>query len=135
MDDFFLDIWHTSDTTRIVCKGELDISTSGKLRDALSIAYDHSPARIELDCNGVSLLSAAGITVLVEAVLDSKERGIELGLELSTQARRVLDVVGLWWLGIVEDGVAVEEALGDALRLYADTARELQTSEIETTGR
>ncbi|MFP5297825.1 MAG: STAS domain-containing protein [Actinomycetota bacterium] len=125
MDGFFLDVWDEGDSTTIVCKGELDIATAGRLREAVAKALDSRPGRLILDGNGLSFLSAAGITALVEAVDRARRHSVDLELSLSKKARRVLDVVGLWWLGIVDDGFAVEEALDDALRRYAEQARRL----------
>lgn len=125
MDGFFLDVWAEGDTATIVCKGELDVSTSGKLRQAIKRSLDEEPRRLTLDCSGVSFLSAAGITALVEAVNSAKSHDVELELSLSQKARRVLDVVGLWWLGIVDDGVAIEATLEKALKKYPEAARRL----------
>jgi anti-sigma B factor antagonist len=123
MDDFYLDIWHEDGLSTIVCRGELDVSTSNKLREAVSIALERAPTTLKLDCNGVRFLSAAGITVLVDSLVECRAAGTKLDLELSTQARRVLDIVGLWWLGIVEDGVAIHVSLQQALKTYAETMR------------
>ncbi len=76
----------------------------------------------ELDCTGISLLTAAGIKCLVEAEVACRSRRIELDMELSPEARKVLDLVGLWWLGVVKDGISTEIALEDALRAYGNRA-------------
>lgn len=125
MDGFFLDVWDEGDATTVVCKGELDISTAGRLRESVAEALEARPRRLFLDCSGVSFLSAAGITALVEAVDRARRNGVDLELSLSKKARRVLDVVGLWWLGVVDDGFAVEETLDQALKKYAEQARRL----------
>lgn len=40
-------------------------------------------------------------------------------MRLSPEARKVLDLVGLWWLGVVKDGISAQIALEEALRAYA----------------
>lgn len=76
------------------------------------------PGKLELDCTGITLLTAAGIKCLVEAEVACRSRAILLDMTLSPEARKVLDVVGLWWLGVVRDGISAEIALEDALRAY-----------------
>jgi anti-anti-sigma factor len=104
--------------TTIRCSGELDVSTCRQLRDAWTRALEGEPDLLELDCSGVSLLTAAGIKCLVEAELACRSKGVPLDMSLSAEARKVLDLVGLWWLGVVKDGIAVEIALEQALRKY-----------------
>lgn len=106
--------------TTIRCEGELDVSTCRELRTAVDEALAADPASIELDCSGVSLLTAAGIKCLVESQLACRTQGVDLDMSLSPQARKVLDVVGLWWLGVVKDGIAAEIALEEALRTYGN---------------
>lgn len=80
------------------------------------------PEHLELDCSGLSLLTAAGIKCLVEAEVTCRGRGIDLDMKLSPAARKVLDLVGLWWLGVVKDGISAEIALEQALRTYGNRA-------------
>jgi anti-anti-sigma factor len=106
--------------TTIRCSGELDVSTCKDLRDAVTRAVAQRPSLLQLDCSGISLLTAAGIKCLVEAELVCREKDVPLEMSLSPEARKVLDVVGLWWLGVVKDGIAVEIALEQALRRYGN---------------
>lgn len=104
--------------TSIRCSGELDVSTCRDLQAAIRAALVAKPSALELDCSGVSLLTAAGIKCLVEAEVACRTRGIDLDMKLSPEARKVLDLVGLWWLGVVKDGISAEIALEQALRAY-----------------
>jgi anti-anti-sigma factor len=106
--------------TTIRCSGELDVSTCRELRDAVSRALAQDTASLELDCSGISLLTAAGIKCLVETDLACRRGGVALDMTLSAEARKVLDVVGLWWLGVVKDGISAEIALEQALRSYGN---------------
>lgn len=125
---FFLDVWFRGDSAVIVCAGELDVSTSGKLRDAIDIAVQRGPSEVHLDCSGVGFLSAAGISAIVGAVAACRAAGIKLRLSLSQQIRHVLDMVGLWWLGVIDDGMSIEVALEEARRLYAAAPRRTATN-------
>lgn len=117
--------------TTIRCSGELDVSTCRDLRDAVSRALARDTASLELDCSGISLLTAAGIQCLVEADLACRSKGVALDMKLSGQARKVLDLVGLWWLGVVKDGISVEIALEQALRSYGNPELDATAGEVE----
>jgi len=120
MDDFLISITHEGSSARITCRGELDVSTSQMLREGFSVALDLEPRTVVLVASNVTFISAAGITALVDMVVRCKEAGVVLDLRLSDHIRRVLDMVGLWWLGVVDDGVAIHLALQTALRVYAE---------------
>ncbi len=101
------------------CAGELDIATAGKLRDAIDICIEDGPRLLTLDAQGISMLTSSGIEVLIHTIKACRKRDIELRLLLSRPARRILDLVGLWWLGVVDDGPAIDEAFRDAMRAYS----------------
>ncbi|HYO61086.1 MAG TPA: STAS domain-containing protein [Actinomycetota bacterium] len=123
--DLSVSVDHAAGRSIIRCSGELDVSTCKALQAALRKALLSKPAALELDCAGVTLLTAAGIKCLVEAEVACRSRSIDLEMKLSPEARKVLDLVGLWWLGVVKDGISAEIALEEALRAYGN--RELDT--------
>jgi anti-anti-sigma factor len=118
VSDLTVVVEHRADRTTIRCSGELDVSTCKELQTALRKVLRAGPGALELDCTGISLLTAAGIKCLVEAEIACRSRRIDLDMKLSPEARKVLDLVGLWWLGVVKDGISAELALEDALRAY-----------------
>ena len=122
--DLSITVEHDAGRVAIRCSGELDLSSCKDLHGALREAATARPPVLELDCTGVTLLTAAGIKCLVEAEVSCRSRGIDLELTLSPEARKVLDVGGLWWLGVVKDGISAEMALEEALRAYRDRAYE-----------
>lgn len=126
--DLTVSVEHGAGRTIVRCAGELDVSTCRALQTALRKAIMTKPAALELDCTGISLLTAAGIKCLVEAEVACRTRGIDLDMKLSAEARKVLDLVGLWWLGVVKDGISAEIALEDALRAYASRSFEPPSS-------
>lgn len=103
----------------LACKGELDIASSASLNRAIAEALEHNPERLCIDVSRVSFISAAGISTLIVAMTTCQERGIHFETVLSSQVRRVFDLVGLWWFGVLDDGIAVDRALDKALRNYA----------------
>lgn len=103
----------------IACKGELDIATSSSLREAVAENLRHEPERICIDASRVTFISAAGISTLIVSMTECQERGIHFDAVLSPQVRRVFDLVGLWWFGVLDDGIAVHRSLDAALQNYA----------------
>ncbi len=118
--DLSIGVERGADRITITCSGELDVSTCKDLQKTLRRALLAKPAALELDCTGISLLTAAGIKCLVEAEVACRARRIDLEMKLSPEARKVLDLVGLWWLGVVKDGISVEIALEEALRAFGN---------------
>ena len=105
-----------------------------KLREAAGTELELGARTIVLDCSEVSLLTSAGITALVDVAIGCREADAGLDMTFSSHCRRVLDLVGLWWLGVVDDGIAVHASLQSALRSYADQSFEgniPEASEIE----
>lgn len=123
--EFDLTIRYGDDLTSVECKGELDLSTSPKLKDAVEICVERTPRVLELDLGGLSLLSSSGIEAILYAVGRCRDAGVVLNITLSEPARRVLDLVGLWWVGVIDDGLSIEHALRDALRTYKRVSPDL----------
>lgn len=127
LSEFLVTTQRRGSSMVVGCSGELDVATSGRLEEALSIALEQRPTQLVLDGRGISLLTSSGITTLFKLAQSCRRRAIRLELKLSQPARRILDLVGLWWLGVVDDGLAVEDALNDALRAYAQLASETRS--------
>ena len=123
-DDFSIEVSHDSAGTVIRCRGSLDLLPAEKLREAAGAELERGGRSMVLDCSEVSLLTSAGITALVDVAVGCREAGAALDMTFSPHCRRVLDLVGLWWLGVVDDGIAVHASLQSALRIYADQSFE-----------
>ena len=117
---FSISVRHRGQTSVIACAGELDLLPAEKLREAFEACLDGKPDHVVVDCSELTLLSSAGITALVDTAIRCRELGIPLDLRFSPHARKILDLVGLWWLGVIHDGVSIHEALQQALRAYAE---------------
>lgn len=119
MTDFYISIVHARDRSTIECAGELDLFTAPRIDEAVEVCFDQSPPALHFDARKVTLLTSAGIKSLLDAATRCHEARIPFTLDASGHARKVLDLVGLWWLGVVDDGVRLESAMKDALTSYA----------------
>jgi anti-anti-sigma factor len=78
----------------IIC-GEIDIATTGNLRDALTTALTRGP-HIEADLSAVTFMDASGIGVLLAARRQAAEAGGSLTLRApSAVVRRLTEILGL----------------------------------------
>ena len=118
--DYSIDVSHDLNESHIRCVGSLDLLPAERLREVVAAELQRDVRAIVLDCSEVSLLTSAGITALVDVAIGCREADVSLEMRFSAHARRVLDMVGLWWLGVVDDGIAVHASLQSALRSYAD---------------
>ena len=110
----------TNSEVRVACAGELDISGTPRLRRAIARAMGDGPKDLHLDLRGLSLVTSAGIEIILETVAQCREDDVKLRLSCSRVVRRVLDLVGLWWVGVVDDGLSIEQHVKGALRNYAE---------------
>lgn len=81
---------------RVEVKGELDLSTSPRLEDALRDEFN-SGKSVVLDLSQVTFIDSTGLNVLVAALRSCEQNGcqLELGPEPSVQVSRVLRITGL----------------------------------------
>jgi len=84
--------------------GELDLSTSPELRDALT-TLNAENARIAIDLRAVTFMDSTALGVIVAAMKHARERGGELALVGPTGSpRKVLSITALDQIvPIVED--------------------------------
>ena len=117
--DFFVRLDRDARGVAIVCRGDLDIISTMRFNEALDAALTREPDEVDLDLGAVGHVSAAGVKCLVQAAAQLQERGVAATWRFSPQVRQILDAVGLWWLGVVDDAVSEQQTLGAALRAYA----------------
>lgn len=117
--EFFIALSHLNRGSTIKVEGELDLFTAPRVEEAVEVCLDRKPDALHVDATGLSLLTTAGIKILLEAAIRCHDTGIAFTLSAGGHARRVLDLVGLWWLGVVDDGVRLQSAMREALSSYA----------------
>jgi anti-anti-sigma factor len=84
---------HEEDSSIVHCAGELDISTSQLLADAIEEALDRSPATVYVDLRNTTFFAAVGGDLLLDLVTRCREKNVDLHVSASGQVRRVLDLV------------------------------------------
>lgn len=68
--------------------GEIDLATSGLLRDRVMAQLEQAPQLLVLDLCAVGFLGSSGLAVLVEVRTEAQRRGV--GLRLVANSRAVL---------------------------------------------
>lgn len=83
---------------RVVVIGEVDLATAPLLRHRLmSVLHDRTPAVVEVDLTGVSLLDCAGLGALVAVRNAAVHTGQEMRVShLRPIVRRMLELTGLF---------------------------------------
>ena len=106
---------HTVSETRLVCRGEIDVTTVQTLAHALETVMTTNPPVLFVDWRSVSFVALAGVDMLSAAARECRAKGIKLHLAPSDPARRVLDIVGWTWIEEAPDEYALPRAVEDAL--------------------
>lgn len=70
-------VWHSGPLSHVKCSGEIDATTAGELERAFSIVIETAPTAILLHGEEISLLTSAGVEVLVDGVRECRRRNIE----------------------------------------------------------
>ena len=98
---------------RLVLAGELDLSSRGHFKQALTDAQSDA-SRVVLDLQALTLIDCAALSVVFDAAVEARRHdAVLILLEPRGQVRRVLDLTG------APDGVAVLER-SDSEPLTAD---------------
>jgi anti-anti-sigma factor len=118
--DFDIRCDHRDDAATVICSGELDSLASSRLDECLDLCFEREPRSLHLDVTGLSLLTSAGVGSFLQAAYRCHEAGIRFSLDTNKKGRRILDLLGLWWLGMIDDGLALEQAMKTAQRRYAE---------------
>jgi anti-sigma B factor antagonist len=76
--------------------GDVDASAVATVRGAIEEALHGTPRAVVLDLSAVALLASAGMTLLLEATEDLRDRGVPLLLAATARTvRRPLRITGL----------------------------------------
>lgn len=113
----------SDDSWIVECSGDLDARTAGKLHSTISWCLGTSNLAMELDLTETEGLSREGLSVILNGMVVAHEGGVPFRVLTSRTARIQLDEAGLWWVGVVDDGIAAELAMGDAFQDHLDEHR------------
>ncbi|SDI22948.1 anti-anti-sigma factor [Actinokineospora alba] len=84
------------DTVILLVTGEIDMLTAPSLDRSLAETADGGHRRVVVDLSGVTFLSSAGITILVQHTANAAARGVRLPIVASaTAVLRPLELTGL----------------------------------------
>lgn len=91
--------------------GEVDLATAPQLRDRLNGLIEEGTDRVVINLEGVSFMDSTGVSVLVGALNNVRERGGTLAIAAPADpVRKVLHLVGL------ESQLAIYGSTDEALR-------------------
>jgi anti-sigma B factor antagonist len=81
------------DGMRVTVRGELDLSTAGRLEEALRLAEARADGQLRLDYSGLEFIDSTGLQVLLDADHRAAAVGRRLVVVLGTgEARRVAEL-------------------------------------------
>ncbi len=116
MEDIFeISIWHRGLESRLICSGEIDITTAPKLQDAVELVLETRPSILYIDWVAVSFVAIAGVEVLLRTKSLCERNGVVLRIAMSRSSRRVLDMLGCGDISGHEDPSASRD-VADELR-------------------
>ena len=81
--------------TVIRCEGEIDYHTVQELREAVAWSMTADLRLLRLDLSEVEFFESSGLSCLLAASADCRERGVPVELISSREVRRLLDLSGL----------------------------------------
>ncbi|HEV8451465.1 MAG TPA: STAS domain-containing protein [Gaiellales bacterium] len=91
-----VEVGQTGDgATVIVCEGELDVSTAPELAEAVAWSLTADLRRLRIDATKVSFCDSAGVTCLLDAACECRQRGVPLDLAVSSRLSQTLELFGL----------------------------------------
>lgn len=123
--DFLVSVSNGPGASTIACAGEIDVYTSPRLQQTIDSCLESRPRVLRIYGGGITLLASAGIRTLLYGLQRCRELDIDFDLRLSPEARRVLDIVGLEWLGAEDVPADLDSALAETLQRYGGaTVRE-----------
>jgi len=98
-----IEVADTTSPTTVVLNGEIDISTSGRVREAL-IAISHSGEnKVVVDMTNVTFLDSTGLAALVGPLKRFRSMNGEIVLRSPTPpVQKVLEITGLTRVFIIE---------------------------------
>src|SRR5690625_1446853 len=80
MQDVMIETRKSEATVRVVVHGELDLSSSPQLHEAIAEALESSPHELVVDITGVQFLDCTAVGTLLQLRGDASSRGCRLRL-------------------------------------------------------
>jgi anti-anti-sigma factor len=94
-ETFGVTVADAGDVFLISCDGELDLTSSDRLRASADWVVALHPQSIHLDCNEVTFIDSVGINAMMVLASTCHQKGIELTLSMNTSLQRLFDKIGV----------------------------------------
>jgi len=106
-----IDIETTGTVTVIIPLGDIDLSKSSDLRNALQLVLKENPSKIIVDLSQVPYMDSSGVATLIEGLQLSQQSNIEFVLcALTEGVQSIIELARLDQIFIILD--SREQALG-----------------------
>ena len=106
-----IDIESTGTVTVIIPLGDIDLSKSSDLRNALQLVLKENPSKIIVDLSQVPYMDSSGVATLIEGLQLSQQSNIEFVLcALTEGVQSIIELARLDQIFIILD--SREQALG-----------------------
>ena len=93
--------------TVVSVRGEIDLSTSEALKDALDVGFGDTPPRIAVDLTEVSFMDSSSLGVLIACLKRARERDGEVRLVgVQGSPAKVIAITGLGSAFQMNDSIA-----------------------------
>jgi len=94
--DLRIEVADTTSPTTVVLNGEIDLSTSSRLREALMAIARSGETSVVVDMAHVTFMDSSGLAALVGPLKRFRRTGGEITLRSPTKGvRKVLEITGL----------------------------------------
>ena len=89
---FKLDVQAENGTVLVRCEGELCLSVSDKLRDAIAWSYSPDLKMLRVDMSALTFMDPSGVACLIEASHRCRDLGVSFEVVPSEMVARLLDL-------------------------------------------
>ena len=91
-----IEVADTTTPTTVVLTGEIDVATSGRVRDALMAICSSGEIKVVVDMTNVTFMDSTGLAALVGPLKRFRSMNGEIVLRSPTRGvRKVLEITGL----------------------------------------
>jgi anti-sigma B factor antagonist len=98
-----IEVADTTSPTTVVLAGEIDISTSGRVREALLAISQSGENKVVVDMTNVTFMDSTGLAALVGSLKRFRTMNGKMVLRSPTPAvQKVLEITGLTRVFIIE---------------------------------
>jgi anti-sigma B factor antagonist len=91
-----IEVANTTSPTTVVLIGEIDLSTAGRVREALIAVSNSGETNVVVDMTNVTFMDSTGLSALVSSAKRFRSAGGEVALRSpGPSVRKVMEITGL----------------------------------------